>query len=308
MVPYKSEIFGPVSPTARLHPVYAALVPLVAMMVMALAQFFTGMMAFMLGWSDPNWILLYRLMVGFGLVSLAIFAWVKWVENRALASMGWRFERAVSRFGRGFAIGLLMNVSAIVIIGLFGGYEVGNWAPALTHPVAFGFVALFLVGFIIQGGTEEVLTRGWMLSAMASRFGVPIAVGVTSSLFALLHLGNEWPHINWIAMANIVLIGVFFALYVLRERSLLGACAAHASWNWVMSLGFGLDVSGIHIGVDPLIVELSQRPQLAIWLSGGSFGPEGSIVVTVVILVSCFLVWRWKGEDLIRHQHKEVQQ
>ena len=75
-----------------------------------------------------------------------------------------------------------------------------------------------------------------------------------------------------------------------------------------MSLGFGLDVSGIHIGVDPLIVELSQRPQLAIWLSGGSFGPEGSIVVTVVILVSCFLVWRWKGEDLIRHQHKEVQQ
>ena len=302
---YKSEVFAKIGAQARLHPIYTAFVPIIAAILMMVAMSMAVVpMRFLpvLGELPGDLRLVYLLVAGFGAVSLAVFAWVKWVENRSLASMGWTFDRAFFRYGRGFIIGLLMNVSAIVIIGLLGGYEAGNWLPAFSSLSAISVIVLFLIGFIVQGGTEEILVRGWILSSLAARWGLPLAVGVTSLLFAILHLSNEWPHINYIAMFNIVLISVFFAIYVLREKSLLGVCAIHSAWNWIMSIGFGLNVSGMKIDVEPLVVGLSQKPEIANWITGGSFGPEGSLVVTAVISLSCFQVWRWGGDNLDKSQ------
>ncbi|VAW02884.1 hypothetical protein MNBD_ALPHA06-1587, partial [hydrothermal vent metagenome] len=186
-------------------------------------------------------------------------------------------------------------------------YQVGTWLPAFSSSAALAIIALFLVGFIIQGGTEEILTRGWMMSTMASRWGVPVAVGVTSSLFAIMHIPNEWPHVNWIAIANIVLVGVFFALFALRERSLIGVCAIHSAWNWIMGVGFGLNVSGMKLEALPLVVGLQQNPDVADWITGGSFGPEGSITVTLVLGLATLLTWRWKGEALAPENEEDLQ-
>jgi len=305
MALYKSQMYAPIRPTARLHPLYAALVPLVALLVMVLSQIMVMLPGSVLvaqaptgqGISTQSWQMLYFLIIGFGAVLIAVLAWVKWVENRSLASMGWRFERAGFRYGRGFAIGLAMNIGALLAIGLLGGYEMGQWWRGLVDPMALLLIGLFLLGFIIQGGTEEVLVRGWMLSTMAARWGLPIAVGVTSSLFAVLHLPNEWPHVNWIAMLNIVLIGGFFCLYAYKERSLLGVCAVHSAWNWIMSIGFGLNVSGNQLEVTHLVVALQQDEAVANWITGGTFGPEGSFMVTLSILLASGLIWRWRGED-----------
>ncbi|PHR57748.1 MAG: CPBP family intramembrane metalloprotease domain-containing protein [Robiginitomaculum sp.] len=304
MAGYKDEIFGKIEPGARLHLIYATFVPLVGLVLMAVVPGLVLIPAFLADWvptddqqiSNPG--LLYVLAVSFGALSLAVFAWVKWVEKRPLASMGWRFERAFARYGRGFAIGLGMNIISIALIGLAGGYEVGAWLPAMASPMALVWIFLFLIGFVIQGGTEEVLTRGWLMSTFASRWGWPAAVGVTSVMFALMHIGNEPGHINWIAMTNIVLIGIFFGLYAVREKSLMGVCAAHASWNWMMGIGFGLNVSAMKIDVAPLLVELEQMPLVDKAITGGSFGPEGSLIVSAVLAVSCWLVWRWKGEEV----------
>ncbi len=304
MAGYKAEIFGKIGPGARLHPIYATLVPLVGLMMMVVVPGLVLIPSFLAGWvpgddqqiSNPG--LFYVLAVSFGALSLAVFAWVKWIEKRSLVSMGWRFERAKARYGRGFAIGLGLNVDSIALIGLAGGYEVGAWSPALASPMALVWIFLFLIGFVIQGGTEEVLTRGWLMSTFASRWGWPAAVGVTSVMFSLMHFGNEGGYINWVAMTNIVLIGIFFGLYAVREKSLMGVCAAHASWNWIMGVGFGLNVSATKIDVAPLLVELEQIPTVDEMITGGSFGPEGSLIVSAVLAVSCWLVWRWKGEDI----------
>ncbi|MCF6292591.1 MAG: CPBP family intramembrane metalloprotease [Robiginitomaculum sp.] len=298
---YKSEVFAKIGAQSRLHPIYTAFVPIIAVILMMVVMGVAMVpLALLSARESPSGDLrlIYVLIAGFGAVSLAVFAWVKWVENRSLASIGWTFDRALLRYGRGFAVGLLMNVAAIAIIALLGGYEAGNWLPAFSSISAIAIIVLFLVGFIVQGATEEILVRGWILSSLAARWGLPLAVGVTSLLFALLHLSNEWPHVNYIAMFNIVLISIFFAIYVLRERSLLGVCAIHSAWNWIMSIGFGLNVSGLKIDVEPLVVGLSQKPEIHDWITGGSFGPEGSLVVTAVIGLSCYMVWRWGGDSL----------
>ncbi len=302
MAEYKAQIFGAIDQKAQLHPVYTLLVPVIGVVLLGVAQTFSLLLAGFAGvlaediGARSTKSLIFTLFVSFGLTLLVVLAWVRLAENRSLQSIGWRFEKAWMRYCRGFAIGLLMNITAIALIAVFGGYSVTSWFSAFANPAALLIIVVFLFGFIIQGGTEEVLVRGWMMSAIASRWGLPLAVGVTSSFFAVLHLPNEWPHVNWIAIANIVLVGVFFALFALKERSLLGVCAAHASWNWIMSIGFGLNVSGIKTDVNPLLANLEQQPEIANWITGGSFGPEGSLMVSIVLLLAIALVWLWSGK------------
>ncbi len=289
----KYMIYAPIGAGAKLHPIYAALVPLVAAFVLFGVQFLSfvpyasiGRFLSKIGVPNAHISIMYNLFVPFLLVALACFAWVKWVENRSLASMGWRFERAFFIYGRGFGIGLLLNVLSLVLIALWGGYEIGPWLPAWNNPSALLMIGLFLLGFVVQGGSEEILFRGWVLSAMAPRWGFPVAISVVSVLFALMHVGNQWPHINWIAMLNIGLVSVFFAIYAIAERTILGVCAVHSAWNWIMGVGFGLSVSSMQIGAEPLVVDLRQKFDVDAWITGGSFGPEGSLAVTVVLSVA----------------------
>ena len=83
---------------------------------------------------------------------------------------------------------------------------------------------------------------------------------------------------------NIVLFGLFISLYAVREGSLWGVCGWHAAWNWLLGLGFGLEVSGIRIDTVPLVADLTVAPGAPWWLTGGAFGPEASVVTTAVLL------------------------
>jgi membrane protease YdiL (CAAX protease family) len=228
--------------------------------------------------------LLFFLIAGFGSAAIIMMLWVRFVENRPLASMGVRKDQALGRFLRGLILGLAFCAIVVVAIFAMGGYSIAAMAPAFSAPGALIIIALLLVGFIIQGSTEEIMMRGWVLSALAARFGLVIAILVNSLIFAALHLGNEGiGNVNWIAMANIVLVGIFLSLYAVREGSLLGVCGWHGAWNWLLGLGFGLDVSGQTIDVPALIVDFDNKDDMANWLTGGTFGPEGSLIVSIIL-------------------------
>jgi len=161
--------------------------------------------------------------------------------------------------------------------GAFGSAAVG----AALLPIG-----VLLLGFIIQGSTEEILFRGWLMQLIASRHGLWIAVIANSALFALAHAGNIEPSKElFVGLANIVLFGLFISLYAVREGSLWGVCGWHAAWNWLLGLGFGLEVSGQVIDTVPLITDLTAAPGAAWWLTGAAFGPEASLVTTAVLLV-----------------------
>jgi len=89
-----------------------------------------------------------------------------------------------------------------------------------------------------------------------------------------------------------VLVGVFLAFYALREGSLWGICGLHAAWNWAQGSVFGFSVSGTGVPGGSLF-NLQTNPAASELLTGGVFGPEASLVVTVVlvgaVLVALFL-------------------
>jgi membrane protease YdiL (CAAX protease family) len=87
----------------------------------------------------------------------------------------------------------------------------------------------------------------------------------------------------------VVLIGLFFCFTLRRTGSLWFAVGMHASWDWGESYLYSVPDSG---GMVPghLLNSSFHGPR---WLTGGSVGPEGSVLVFVVIAAA------WVVFDLI---------
>lgn len=233
------------------------------------------------GWPEMAW----NLVVNFGLAALLVFAWVRLFERRPLTTIGFN-SQGLSRFVRGYGFGLLTLLATVGTIWALGGYsiEAGGAFQAANVATALIPILVLLGGFIIQGSTEEILFRGWLMQLIASRHGLWIAVILNSLLFSLLHGLNISPSKElYLGLLNIVLFGLFISLYAAREGSLWGVCGWHAAWNWLLGLGFGLEVSGLVIDATPLITDLSTNTDVAWWITGGVFGPEASVVTSVIL-------------------------
>ncbi len=241
-----------------------------------------------------NWHADTILLAGFAGVAILFFLWAWLFERRSVATLGFNGD-GVKRYLRGLALGLGFAAAAIGGIALLGGYRIegaGFWAaPSLT--LFIPIVAIFL-GFVIQGATEEIAMRGYLMQVIASRHGIYWGIGISMLLFSALHAMNTKPSYELVmGLTNIVLVGVFFSLYAIKERSLWGVCAWHSAWNWLLGVGFGVEVSGQKLDAKPLIIDLADTGA-PWWITGGTFGPEGSIVVTLILVAG--IAWQvWKG-------------
>jgi hypothetical protein len=155
-----------------------------------------------------------------------------------------------------------------------------------NYPALLQGSGLLLVGFVIQGAAEEVLARGFVLPVVGARFGVAWGIVISSVMFSLLHLLN--PNLRTMAIVNLFLFGLFAAFYTLLEGSLWGICGLHTAWNWALGSIFGAPVSGLH--VKPAWLNYTPG-SLALW-DGGSFGPEGGLAVSLVLL-SGIIMMTW---------------
>ena len=248
------------------------------------------------GWPQ----LAYELAAAFGLGSVLVLLWAWLFERRGPSALGLN-ARGPMRFMRGYLTGLGFLLAVVGAIWVAGGYVVEG--PGAFGSAAVGTallpIGVLMLGFIIQGSSEELLFRGWLMQLIASRHGLWIAVVANSALFALAHAGNIEPSKElYVGLANIVLFGLFISLYAAREGSLWGVCGWHAAWNWLLGLGFGLEVSGTVIETTPLITDLTGAPGAAWWLTGAVFGPEASFVTTAVLLVgTVVLIVRGRTRD-----------
>ena len=137
-----------------------------------------------------------------------------------------------------------------------------------------------LLGFLatsVQSSAEEALFRGWLLPALGVRFGAWAGVAVSSLVFAMAHATTGPTPLGWM---NLFLFGTTTALIALAEGGLWGASAWHAVWNWVQGglLGFSVDRS-VSSG---LIASI--RTSGPDFITGGSFGPDGGVVATTILL------------------------
>ena len=247
---------------------------------------------------EPWWEIAYSLVFGFGLAAVLLLAWVRLFERRPFKAIGLNGD-GMARLLRGYLTGLCFLAIVVGGIWILGGYRVEASGAFLapSPAAAFGALGVLLLGFIIQGSTEELLMRGWVMQLIASRYGLVAGIVFHSLVSSILHAANIAPSVELaFGLLNIVLVGIFLGLYAAREQSLWGVCGWHAAWNWLLGLGFGLEVSGKVIDTPPLIVDLKTNQAVPWWLTGGMFGPEASVLTTMLLIAgTIWLLRRHQG-------------
>ncbi len=281
---------------------WTAAAVILGVIFITLGQLLAVLPAMMSGWfnqdNQGDWPqLAYILFAAFGAAAAIVFLWVRFFERRGLATIGLNGQ-AAGRFLRGYGMGMAFLIATVGVIWAFGGYRIeanGVFASGALNPMLLLPLVVLLLGFIVQGSTEEIVFRGWLMGLIASRHGLIWAIIGNSLLFGLVHGGNIAPSRELaIGLINIILFGVFISLSAAREGSLWGVCGWHAAWNWLLGVGFGLEVSGQRVAIEPLITDLTTTVGSAWWLTGGAFGPEASVVTTVILTGASALIW-FKG-------------
>lgn len=207
--------------------------------------------------------------------------WCKFIEKRSLASMGFVGRGALKHYALGLAIGFALFAVSFLISLSTNALTLNGINTSLNVKM----IVLFFLAFVIQGASEEILLRGCLMMSASNSTRLFSAVLISSVTFSFLHAGNTG--VNMLAFINIILFGVFMALYMLRSGNIWGACAIHSMWNFAQGNIFGCSVSGMNVGNSILISELDATRALT---NGGEFGPEGGVAVTLVLVIAIMIV------------------
>lgn len=235
----------------------------------------------------------FRLILGllaFGFILNTVFRWTRKVEKRPIRTLGFYRENFLSNLLKGFSLGL-----ALFLLTLLGLVVLGQYRLESIHlnPYSLAFVVFTIPFWILQGTAEEVVARAWLLPQLAKRTNLKVAIIISSSLFTLLHLGN--PGITFLSAIDLFLFGVAMSLYLLKTDTIWGIGGIHGAWNFAQGNLFGVLVSGQSSGTS--IMRFTPQGNQD-WLSGGSFGIEGSIVSSIILfLLILYLAHQLKKEN-----------
>ncbi|HWD28670.1 MAG TPA: CPBP family intramembrane glutamic endopeptidase [Rhizomicrobium sp.] len=218
------------------------------------------------------------------------------VERRSLAAYGLRRAHAVADFAIGLVTGAAMAGLLVAVLwgagGLaFRGVALHGTAAATAAGAWLGAMLLlaFVEEFWFRGYLQFTLARGLTGVVRAVRPGLArpnvlgfwLAAAVFSGLFFVLShsvIAGE----TRLGVASVAMAGFVFAYGLYRTGALWWSIGFHAAWNWSESCLYGVNDSGS--GAQDVV--LSFQPHGAAWLSGGSAGPEGSVLVFPVLLAT----------------------
>jgi membrane protease YdiL (CAAX protease family) len=220
------------------------------------------------------------------------------LANPALLLLSWLFLKFLDRYhfhclglwfypgwgkevwkGVACGAGLIFACSVILLPGPWLDYAGKNpdfrWSRFL-------FLAVFL---LLAASLEEIVFRGYLFQRLLDSIGPLGAMLVLSALFGAAHLQN--PSATALSTANTLLAGILLAVAYLKTRGLWLPIALHWSWNLFLGPVFSLPISGMKLGPTMFLARVS-GPE---WLTGGEYGLEGSVVLTVVCTL--VVVWLW---------------
>ena len=106
------------------------------------------------------------------------------------------------------------------------------------------------------------------------------AAWVTSTFFGFIHTSNSGE--TWIGIFSAAAIGFVFCISIRVTGSAWWAIGFHAAWDWAQTFFYGTADSGFQ----PQGHFLTTNPAGQVFWSGGTDGPEGSVLVIPIVLLT----------------------
>jgi membrane protease YdiL (CAAX protease family) len=211
-----------------------------------------------------------------------IFLSASWImgriEGRTIADYGlpWRTMFRV-QFWQGALLGFASITGLLVAmraVGVFHfdsialhGFDIWKWA------IAWALV------FILVALREEFRARGYGLFTLSAGIGFWPAAILSAAFFGYSHHGNSGE--DWIGLFNAGAFGLLACFLLRRTGNLWMPIGLHMAFDWGETYFYGVANSGQTLPGHLLNSSSSGPP----WLSGGTVGPEGSTLCTLLIVV-----------------------
>jgi uncharacterized protein len=211
-------------------------------------------------------------------------------ENRIITELS--TKRLWKKILAGILTGSGLQSLTILVIYLYGGFKViaVNAVSSLIIP----FTVALTVAII-----EEILLRGIVFRITEEKWGSTIALIISGLIFAGLHLVN--PHVTAVSLLCITIVGVLLGAAYMYYRNLWLPIAIHFAWNFTQNGIFGAITSGNEKNSSFFTTQIT-GPEI---LTGGQFGPEGSIqAVFLCLTVATVIIWQLCKQNKIVNKHK----
>ncbi|MGO9778125.1 MAG: lysostaphin resistance A-like protein [Terracidiphilus sp.] len=231
-------------------------------------------------------------------------AWGHWLHFGPVALSGARI------FGYAAIWGVVFLIAGFYEEGAFRCYLQFTLTRGINFWWALGIISLacLLLALMVKGncvwGVYAAALLGLFPCLMlqvrkAPRSGFWQAAWVTSTFFGLIHITNNGE--NWIGIFAAAFIGFVFCVSVYVTGSAWWAIGCHAAWDWAESYFYGTADSGMVATGHYLTATPAGKP---FW-SGGTDGPEGSVLVLGVILLllaALLLIYGRKKTEMLTAQ------
>jgi membrane protease YdiL (CAAX protease family) len=204
------------------------------------------------------------------------------IEGRRFSEYGLPLRGALGRnFWKGTVWGFLAIAGSLGAIFVLHGFRVTGFSTYGTTLI--GATAAWTVTFLMVGLSEEFAFRGYLQFTLSTGVGFWPAAFVLSGLFGLAHAGN--PGETVVGLFSVVLFGLVFCLFLRRTGDLWLAVGFHAGYDWGQTFFFGVPDSG-NPAYHNLLSSSFSGPN---WLTGGTVGPEASVITPIALLVVALL-------------------
>ena len=190
---------------------------------------------------------------------------VRFAERRPVSEFGLR--HAPLELPVGFVIGLAfisLVLCLLLALSLYG-ISPGHWRRWYNYFIFNAYVSAVL---------EELAFRAILLRLVARVFGPVTGLIVSAVLFGAAHAGHASP----VAVAQIVVAGLVFGLLYMQSGRLWLSIGAHLGYDFT-------EWSLMGVGDKNGLLVITPAPHASALLTGGSFGPDGSVFTTLVGLL-----------------------
>lgn len=231
-------------------------------------------------------------------VILSLFIQIKFIDKSSFKKYGLKINTIwIHEFIVGFAISLILLTLFFLAMYLTGNLEIVDYFT--TKSSEYSFIEGFLsesFGLIVGTTVEEIFFRAFLFYAMYEALRTIkknsvkrafLVLLVISPIFGIAHFDNEGATV--ISTINLGLYAMMICLPFLITARLGMSIGFHFSWNLVQGAIFGFPISGNIAKASIISIEIPNNI-----LTGGEFGPEGSILFLLLNVMAIVLIVFWK--------------
>lgn len=210
----------------------------------------------------------------------SIWIFTKFIDKIPFVSLGFHLKNRGKDIASGIVLGFaIMAIAYFILVSL-------DEIMFDSHIIHIKSIVFSVIFFISVSVLEEVLCRGYILGQLLQTSNKYTALVISSVIFTALHSLN--PNIGTIPVLNLFLAGILLGITYIYTKNLWFPIALHFSWNFFQGSVFGFEVSG-----QKLYSIIQQTRSQDNFINGGSFGFEGSLLATFMMIISIFMIWRY---------------